>query len=287
MANSPESIGTDVGSKGRRVIAVRQGVGAAGVNLQRANLTSHGLVTTSPSLVLVKHGIKIIRCAEGEFTAKAGDVVALASGQTMDITNLIADTSDYQAFWIAWDDSVVQDFAKGRSQVRAPFRAVQVISQVNAAFVASHDAALSAIRDKESISDAVARHRLVELLLWLEEHGSVFSPAILATTRSQVRQLFASDPSRDWRVEDVGAHLSLSSATLRRRLACDAINFRELLQDVRMSQALVMLQSTDSSVIENAMGVGYYSSSRFAVRFRSRFGFSPSQVRGQRRGYSK
>lgn len=58
---------------------------------------------------------------------------------------------------------------------------------------------------------------------------------------------------------------------------------RELLQDVRMTQALTLLQSTDISVLDVGLAVGYDSASRFAVRFRERFGFAPSAIRGQKR----
>ena len=50
-----------------------------------------------------------------------------------------------------------------------------------------------------------------------------------------------------------------------------------------MTQALTLLQSTDVSVLDVGLAVGYDSASRFAVRFRQRFGFPPSAIRGQKR----
>ena len=66
---------------------------------------------------------------------------------------------------------------------------------------------------------------------------------------------------------------------MRRRLAEEGASFFELLSDVRMSHALTLLQVTDLPVIQIAYEVGYKSQSRFALRFRRRFGFAPLAVR--------
>ena len=49
--------------------------------------------------------------------------------------------------------------------------------------------------------------------------------------------------------------------------------------DARMTFALGMIQTTDLPINRIALDVGYASPSRFAVRFRERFGISPSHVR--------
>ncbi|MNH37503.1 DNA-binding transcriptional regulator AraC [compost metagenome] len=53
--------------------------------------------------------------------------------------------------------------------------------------------------------------------------------------------------------------------------------------DVRMNSALTLLQSTDWPISAIAQHVGYESSSRFAERFRKRFGFAPTAIRGHQR----
>jgi AraC-like DNA-binding protein len=54
-----------------------------------------------------------------------------------------------------------------------------------------------------------------------------------------------------------------------------------------MTMALFLLQSTNRPVTEIAGDVGYDSPSRFAARFRARFDFSPSDIRGHRRGIDR
>jgi AraC-like DNA-binding protein len=72
----------------------------------------------------------------------------------------------------------------------------------------------------------------------------------------------------------------MSEATFRRRLAEQGQCFNSILIDVRMMTALVLLQVTDCPISEVAYQVGYESASRFSVRFKKRFGFSPMAVRG-------
>jgi AraC-like DNA-binding protein len=81
----------------------------------------------------------------------------------------------------------------------------------------------------------------------------------------------------------VAKRLGLCEATLRRRLAAEGTTLGDLLTDVRMSFAMVLLQSTNQAVNRIALEVGYESASRFAIRFRARFGFLPAAIRGAAR----
>ena len=45
----------------------------------------------------------------------------------------------------------------------------------------------------------------------------------------------------------------------------------------------MLLQSTDFPINRIALEVGYASPSRFATRFRARFGIAPTIIRGHRR----
>nr|WP_276544326.1 helix-turn-helix domain-containing protein [Pseudomonas grimontii] len=71
----------------------------------------------------------------------------------------------------------------------------------------------------------------------------------------------------------------MSEATLRRRLAQENARFEDLLVDVRMHHGLMLVQTTDWSIIRIAEASGYRSRARFAERFKQRFGYLPSSVR--------
>ena len=85
-------------------------------------------------------------------------------------------------------------------------------------------------------------------------------------------------------MERVAHETATSVPTLRRKLAAEGVVFRDLVQDVRMSHALALLQNTDTPVLQVAISSGYASPSRFTARFRARFGYLPTDIRGQHRG---
>jgi AraC-like DNA-binding protein len=71
----------------------------------------------------------------------------------------------------------------------------------------------------------------------------------------------------------------MSEATLRRRLAKERLRFEEILTDIRMHHAMALLQTTCWSIPQVARACGYQTRTRFAARFRKRFGCSPSEAR--------
>lgn len=126
---------------------------------------------------------------------------------------------------------------------------------------------------------SVRLHAAEEVLLWLAEAGLVLPPPRPPLLAERIRILCAGAIDRDWTAAEVAGRMAMSEATLRRRLAADGTSFSALLTDLRMTRALGMLQTTDLPVGTIAAEVGYASASRFALRFRDRFGVSPSAIR--------
>ncbi len=271
--NTPVSI--------ERTVTVRAGLGSTARIVQRTELTSHRITADAPILIRVERGCKLIRWSGGELLAQAGDAVALAPGGVFDITNSLSQEEDYEAFWVVWDMSLISDFAAGTTAM--PIEQAHLFRQLEPQFRASYNQAISAIEDPRSFPESIARHKLIELLLWLEQNGTRFILPDEKSARSRVRKLISAETCRRWTSTEIAHTLGFSEATLRRRLAEESVSLRELLQDVRMTQALTLLQSTDVSVLDVGLAVGYDSASRFAVRFRQRFGFPPSAIRGQKR----
>ena len=206
-----------------RCVLTRPGVGAAGHIVQRSDLTSHRIVITEATLILVEEGRKRILWPGGACVAQPGEVLSLHAGEVVDISNTPGRRGTYRALWICWTP---------------------------------------------------------ELLV---ESGFHFPPPVAASLAQRVRGLISVDPAADWSMQKVAHETAMSISTLRRKLAAEGIIFRELMQDVRMSHALAQLQNTDAPVLEVARATGYDSASRFAARFRARFGYLPSDIRGQNR----
>jgi AraC-like DNA-binding protein len=268
-----------------RSIKMRAGVGSAARIFQTTELTFHRIVTDNPIAILVTQGDKTIAWPGGVCKASTGDVVALPCGQAFDITNHPSVEGNYEAFWLTWDSDLLSSFANTHSHAREHLTTAEVVRNLPEAFLRSYTQAFEAITNRVAIPRLIARHRLSELLLWLLEYRVFYKPDLPNTVEAKVRQLISEDLASAWSGERVASRLNLGTSTLRRKLAEERVSLREVLQDARMSYGLSLIQSTTLSMLEVGQSVGYDSASRFAVRFKSRFGFSPSEVRGSRRGH--
>jgi AraC-like DNA-binding protein len=270
---------SDAPDPGERTILVRAGIGAAGRVIQRSDLTARRITVEQPTLILVEDGVKRLAWPDGMATAGAGDALAVQPGTVVDIANTPGPGGSYRALWISWSPELVPQ-ASAFTSAR-----VTALSRLESAFRGAIGRALDALGDAgEPVPDGIVAHRLHEVLAWLGERGFRFAPPAPETVGARIRRLLAADPAGDWSMDAVARGLGASVATLRRRLATESVTFRDLLQDVWMEHALTLLQNTDAPVLNIAFAVGYDSPSRFSTRFRTRFGFLPSDIRGQARG---
>lgn len=265
---------------GPRTMLIRPGVGAAGHIVQRSDLTSHRLVVEQATLILVEEGQKRITWSGGTTAAKPGEALSLQPGEIVDIANTPGPAGCYRALWIVWSPAMID--AGGRQ----PGPAVAAHAGLGGDFLAAYHRAFDALDEACKLPASIAVSRLGEILLWLAERGFHFRHPAPDSVGQQVRHLLSTDPSADWSMQRMARATATSIPTLRRRLAAEGVAFRDLVQDVRMSHALALLQNTDEPVLHVALAAGYASASRFAARFRTRFGYLPTDIRGQTRGRS-
>lgn len=132
---------------------------------------------------------------------------------------------------------------------------------------------------QQQLPQAVLLHRVRELLEALDLSGFRPIPMQEPATAERVRMLLAGIPDLPWRAEEMAAQMAMSPATLRRKLAAENTSFRAVLEEVRLARALTLIQTTSQPLKRIAEECGYRSPSRFATRFRMRFGTLPSQLR--------
>lgn len=262
-------------------IAIRPTVGAAAGILQQQELQFKRLFIEGPVLILVEEGIKSLRWPGGACQIRAGEAIALAGGQAVDITNQIGASGSYRARWLAWDNSLIAAHANTHSQQTVIQNALPIIGAPAEFTTAFHQA--SAAMEADGVPMDIARHRAAELLLWIGAHGGRFEQTRDLTLTVKIRRVIGQDVSGEWSASTVASAFAISEATLRRRLADEGTSLSAILVDTRMTFALQLLQSTAQPVTQIALSVGYQTPSQFAVRFRDRFGFPPTSVRGHRR----
>lgn len=259
-------------------IVARPDLGAALQIVQHGAHPLRQVFVESPALILVVAGRKRIRAAARTVTAGAGELVAMAGGQELEVTNISPAGGPYEAWCLAFSPALFDTAIPGA-------RAGCVVGATPLAhppeyFMAALHRALAACDPETGPPPAIARHHLQEVLLGLGLLGVHFDVRHLGGAASLVRRLVGTDPARDWKAEAVAQVLGLSGPTLRRRLAAERTTFRTMLRQVRMTHALCLLQSSNLPVAQIAYAAGYDSVSQFTTRFRGHFGQSPGALRG-------
>ena len=239
---------------------------------QATRATFRRLVADAPTVMLVESGVKGVRDARGECRVEAGTMGLLPPRTPLEIENVPAPGGPYVARALLLPESALEGL-EGKED-RAPPACGVRDGRARAAFERAAGAA-----NDPSVPPALRAHLAREVLLWLAEAGLRFPPAAPAGFADAVRARLAAAPARPWRADALAEALATSAPTLRRRLAAEGTSFAALLAEARMTRALALLQSSDLPVALVGEAVGYASPSRFAARFRARFGLSPARVR--------
>ena len=131
----------------------------------------------------------------------------------------------------------------------------------------------------QPISEAVKTHFVYAFYQSLLDQNalSTLFPNQNLTTREKLYRYLSESPSNPHTIEEVGRHFAVSKATLTRRLASEGTQYREVLAEVRMNHALMLLQQTQGQCtqLDLALQCGYQSETRFSQRFQQQFGLSP------------
>lgn len=267
-----------------RAMHQRVGAGSVAYVVQGARLLCRRLASGGPGLALVRSGRKILRCRGTEFVARAGELVLIPDGLDFDVINEPEEERPYQALALNFAPDMVCDLSVDQG---IAVRQIRIVTGLPASFHQACETAAQAIAAGAELPDRVAAARVNEILLWLAALGYRLEAPVSSDPIDRLRKLLMADPGHDWRAGEVAALMATSEPSLRRRLAAAGTSFTDLLVDIRMTAALYLLQSTDKPVTQIALEVGYDSASRFSARFRARFDFSPSEIRGHHRDYDR
>ncbi|MCE1236343.1 MAG: helix-turn-helix transcriptional regulator [Hyphomicrobiales bacterium] len=268
----------------RRVVAERRGIGVTAEIRQGSDLRFDRLIADRPTLVVVDAGAKILFVGARSLTIRPGEAVFFLPGLVFDVINRPPAHGDYRARLFAWEEALIADFVEPGFATSTP--SIHALTGLDRDFATVFDRAVEVVSAPRTAPDPLARHRVGELLLWLTLNGVRLPPATPPSWSSRLRRLLLADLAGHWTSARAADHLATGESTLRRRLAEEETSFGYVLADTRMTQAMNMILTTDLPIDRVALDVGYASPSRFAARFRHRFGCAPSELRGHRRGMS-
>ena len=237
-------------------------------------LKLHRVFIDYPSMIIVKAGQKTVTIGSKKLIVKAGEAIALSVGTICDVENR-TDDGKFESTWIVFPENII---SKVQDTSSKPLNHAIVLKNFGYEFSEAFERGVDSIKNR-SIPSQVAEIRMQELLVWLSQlhvyYGSVKSNNLV----HQLRLLISSNPASAWTSKEVALTMGMSEATFRRKLSLLGESFNEILIDIRMGTALTLLQVTDLPISEIGYQVGYESASRFAVRFKKRFGFSPKEIR--------
>lgn len=238
------------------------------------------LTLREDSLILVRQGRKSLIGASGTLVVERGQALVVARGTQWDVINDPAGQPCYEALALGFGDALVREQWQ-RLAAEAAATPGMDGAQVLALDPEVSEAAQRAARflQARSVSDAVQRHRLAEVLMLLADRGLHFKPVDELGWDERVRRLVAQRPEADWSVETLALAFNLSASTLRRRLDGSGASVAALVREVRLEVALALLQTTRRPIGEIAQRCGWESHSRFSAAFQERWGFAPSVLR--------
>lgn len=107
--------------------------------------------------------------------------------------------------------------------------------------------------------------------------GRSYAPlSVIGRLRALLVELL---PTGDFSLETLASHLAMSPRTLQRKLAAEEESFSQVLETMRMELADHHLRSTDASIMDIALTLGFSQASAFSHAFRQARGISPADFR--------
>ena len=259
-----------------RRLAIRRDVGATALLWQPRALAARDLNVVRSTVVLVLAGRKIATRGRASAVALPGDVMLLPAGAVVDLLNEPEPGGAYEAVSITPDPSL----APPTSPDLTPVTSAEALC-VTEGFRNAVRRAREVVLD-DAVPLPVARHAAAEVAIWLAVHGRRFESGQVSTFAGRLRAHVADSPDTRWGTAKAAQLMAVGEATLRRRLAKSGSSLTELVQDVRMSYALTLLQAGDDPVVQVALACGYGDHASFARRFKARFGLTPTEFRNPR-----
>ncbi|MDX1453047.1 MAG: helix-turn-helix transcriptional regulator [Oleiphilaceae bacterium] len=236
----------------------------------REQQTLHRVHFFQPTVLLILRGTKQLSGGTHQ-QCEEGNMLAVAAGHEFPFANVPRDF--YMALAIAFE---AEDFPVRAAQSSTPKLTMHAISE--AVLTLTHQLMALAPADLPPQILASRRKEIASLLTQQELDAALRCPS-QPTWRQRVVSLLQNDIARDWRLEEVCRALATSESNLRRHLAREGCGFRDLLEDLRLTYGLGMIQTTALPINQVALACGYQSASRFSERFKQRFETTPSELR--------
>lgn len=254
-------------------------LGSTLVIRQHVNAEFRQLHIDRNALLYVRAGVKVLRdAALNEMQVETGELVYLRRGDVLYVRNIPAPDRPYLAEGLAFAPELIEGHCRDLPHTKGGRALSPQRPEARPGLLAAMRVAQTALEDA-ALPCAVRRIRFREVLAWLDSLNVEHREAGEDSVAQRLRRLVLTDTSHPWQAAAVAAEFGYSEASLRRALAREGTKFSAVLADVRLTQALAMIQSGTDRLTNIAIDCGYASPSHFSESFRKRFGISPGSLR--------
>ncbi|WP_426413359.1 helix-turn-helix transcriptional regulator [Bradyrhizobium ganzhouense] len=247
--------------------------------------TIRELSAPAAALVIVIEGRKDVLWGAHTRSYSAGEAFVLSAGTRVDVVNEPDQASGvYRALVVRFSRELVIEAARLWPQLMGKQVDSGSAIEVGPALCSAIIHSAEALAGPTTLSRRAVDHRILEILLILAEQGALrLAPKYVeGLVADAVRLVVRHRLDHLWSAKSVASQLSISEATLRRRLNQEGWSLRVLLLTERMKAAYAILSDRDADVAEAIAATGYTSRSHFARHFQEAFGVTPSAVRKNR-----
>ncbi|NRA52549.1 MAG: helix-turn-helix transcriptional regulator [Gammaproteobacteria bacterium] len=224
-----------------------------------------------PLLIVVLSGNKELG-KDHEINCASGNFIFLADNPAINMRNIPKD-KEYYALLIEFDYQDFQGLQVNTGNQKRYYvgEINQTLSKCLQQFV---EISLWAPKPLWSLR----KREIIELLCHLG-HQEILSMVGTSNVTHRLHQMFCEQSFEQLTVEYICDKLAMSESTLRRKLKHEGTSVQEIKDQARLGLGLHLLQTTYYAIGLIAQKCGYQSQSRFADRFKGRFGLTPSELR--------
>ncbi|ASY59055.1 Transcriptional regulator, AraC family [Sinorhizobium sp. CCBAU 05631] len=209
---------------------------AGAVIRQGGRTCLHRLTNTTPVLIHVRSGNKVVVIRDTPLLLTAGEFGLLPDHQPMTMENIPKAPQNYEARILPVSRPLFEETYARLAFITPPRTALPVKAlHLPAEAVALFDFCCSP-ENFSRLPAPVATVRLMELITWFALSGAVLGVQGNPLLQHRLRQMIEAEPARNWTLGQAARSFNMSEATLRRKLAAENTSFTETLSDTRMTR---------------------------------------------------
>ncbi|HEY3986842.1 helix-turn-helix transcriptional regulator [Cedecea sp.] len=238
----------------------------------------HRVKLLMPALCRIRQGKKVVSWGDLSDIANNSQIILFPSGHEFGIANY-PEGGFYLAEMLYLPPGLIHRFRQfyplePQEESKRGFCVRQ-----NEELVFCWEQLKSALQKK--LPGQVLEHLAMAILLTLGKNNisDLFLSHPQDSLVSRCQNLLLANPGARWTAPEMARQLFMSTSTLRRHLAAEGESFQNLLDDVRLNNALAAIQTTHTPISEVARENGYLCPSRFTARFQKRFQITPRALR--------